>query len=268
MASNYRTSAGTDLDSVFYINNSNAGAIGFKVAEGQDLGNRYVSGSLGYNVGLKNSAGTDLGYLRGGMIAPTGSAAVTATNSKVVLTDCYGWDPNLGNEGGNTWFDMYLRTVSLNVSIAPSNSMPISNVDVYLEEYNNYGGSHPMDLRFYTNLTSEIPKATATCGDSCFDDISISGYTNCISNRIFIPGKTWGSIGLVGSIPSTNFQMTVSYFMPEDPSNYNACDSTLITHNGEQIYGYDPGRWGPLRLSLYISNAVGGSWITTEQFAR
>ena len=32
---------------------------------GQDLGNRFSTGSLGYNVGYKNNAGTDIGYLRG-----------------------------------------------------------------------------------------------------------------------------------------------------------------------------------------------------------
>lgn len=64
MASNYRNSAGTDLDNLFRVTNSNAGAIGFIESGGQDLGNRYPTGSLGYNVGYKNSAGTDIGYLR------------------------------------------------------------------------------------------------------------------------------------------------------------------------------------------------------------
>lgn len=66
MASNFLNSEGTDLDDVFYVNNSNAGALGFLMYNGQDLGNRYSSAStLGYNVGYKNSAGTDIGYLRG-----------------------------------------------------------------------------------------------------------------------------------------------------------------------------------------------------------
>lgn len=69
MASNFRNSAGTDLDNLFYVKNSNLGAIGFRISDGTDLGNRYTNGQvLGYNVGYKNSAGTDLGYLRGNRV--------------------------------------------------------------------------------------------------------------------------------------------------------------------------------------------------------
>lgn len=70
MASNFLNSAGTDLDNVFFINNSNAGALGFQVSNGQDLGNRYPSGSMGYNVGYQNNAGTDIGYLRSDCFVP------------------------------------------------------------------------------------------------------------------------------------------------------------------------------------------------------
>lgn len=66
MTSGYRNPAGTDLDSLFYTNNGNAGALGFRISNGQDLGNKYTNGNiLGYNVGYRNSAGTDLGFLRG-----------------------------------------------------------------------------------------------------------------------------------------------------------------------------------------------------------
>jgi hypothetical protein len=71
MSVNFFNSAGTDLDSLFYVNNGNAGGIGFINAFGQDLGNRYTNAStLGYAVGYKNSAGTDLGYLRGNAVPP------------------------------------------------------------------------------------------------------------------------------------------------------------------------------------------------------
>ena len=76
MAVYYYNSAGSDLDTLFYTDNGNAGALGFLAPNGQDLGNRYVNTSLGYNVGYLNSAGTDLGYLRGYMSDPSG-----ATNS-------------------------------------------------------------------------------------------------------------------------------------------------------------------------------------------
>lgn len=81
MTCGYQNSAGTDLDNLFYINNGNAGALGFQISNGQDLGNRYTNGStLGYSVGYKNSAGTDLGYLRGNITIPTLSSN-TLTNT-------------------------------------------------------------------------------------------------------------------------------------------------------------------------------------------
>ncbi|MBQ7430952.1 MAG: hypothetical protein IJV29_15050, partial [Butyrivibrio sp.] len=78
MASNYKNSAGTDLDSIFLVNNSNAGAIGFTVSGGQDLGNRYSNAStkLNQTIGYKNSAGTDIGYLRSNQ-TPTSSGSIT-----------------------------------------------------------------------------------------------------------------------------------------------------------------------------------------------
>ena len=52
MACGYLNSAGTDLDSLFLVDNKNSGAIGFLTSSGQDLGNRFSAAStLGYNVG-------------------------------------------------------------------------------------------------------------------------------------------------------------------------------------------------------------------------
>lgn len=71
MTVSFYNAAGTDLDSLFYTDNGNAGAVGFQAPGGQDLGNRYTTVStLGYAVGLVNSAGTDLGYLRGSAVPP------------------------------------------------------------------------------------------------------------------------------------------------------------------------------------------------------
>jgi hypothetical protein len=83
MASGFKNSAGTDLDSLFLTNNSNAGAIGFKVSGGQDLGNRYSNATpkLGQTTGYKNSAGTDLGNLRSNK-KPTSSGSVTVKVTK------------------------------------------------------------------------------------------------------------------------------------------------------------------------------------------
>ena len=56
MTCGFLNSAGTDLDSLFYTNNGNAGAIGFQCSNGQDLGNRFTNvNTLGYAVGSKSN---------------------------------------------------------------------------------------------------------------------------------------------------------------------------------------------------------------------
>lgn len=90
MTVGFRNSAGTDLDDLFLANNSNAGAIGFIASNGQDLGNRYANGSLGYNVGYKTSSGTDIGFIRGRTppytkVDLTGSGTFTVPDGVITL---------------------------------------------------------------------------------------------------------------------------------------------------------------------------------------
>lgn len=117
MTVNFRNSAGTDLDNLFYIANNNAGAIGFRASGGQDLGNRYPSGSLGYGVGYKNSAGTDIGYLRTKLATPTATISLSRTYYNNYVDD---------NDNGR-----YETTSIATVSI--TNSMPITGIDWYVE---------------------------------------------------------------------------------------------------------------------------------------
>lgn len=97
MTCGYRNSAGTDLDSLFLVNNSNAGALGFITGGGQDLGNRFATGSLGYNVGYKNSAGTDIGYLRSN--TPPYTHVLTVGHLAGSKKDLYGYISNDGVGG-------------------------------------------------------------------------------------------------------------------------------------------------------------------------
>lgn len=100
MSVNYFNSAGTDLDNLFYVNNGNAGAIGFVEASGQDLGNRYTNAStLGYSVGFVNSAGTDLGYLRGNAVPPSISNYWANNTSYTNSNDFNDHYRDLGDQG-------------------------------------------------------------------------------------------------------------------------------------------------------------------------
>lgn len=135
MTSNFRNAAGTDLDAVFYVSNSNAGAIGFKCSNGQDLGDRYPAGSLGTNVGYKNSAGTDIGYLRTKMVAPTVSIGATQTNR---WKDS--WYEGPGTVDDPT-YAVYAEKRVFRANVNVLNGMPISGVDWYLE--------YPRNLRSY-----------------------------------------------------------------------------------------------------------------------
>lgn len=130
MASGFLDSAGTDLDSVFYTDNGNAGAIGFVTSGGQDLGNRYTkAATLGRNIGYKDSAGTDIGYLRGNLAAPTGTATPTVSSKSVghYTSDHTSCDSNGENCSTSTGYERYAKAV-FKTTIASSNGMPITSV--------------------------------------------------------------------------------------------------------------------------------------------
>ncbi len=133
MASGYLNSAGTDLDNLFSNTSSNAGALGFLVSNGQDLGNRYSVGSIGTNVGYKNSAGTDIGFLRGKVIAPTASITLTRTNhvdrEKGVCTE---WD----GYGEVCYTSTRDFSYTMNTNVSVSNGQPVTNVQyIYQIKY-------------------------------------------------------------------------------------------------------------------------------------
>lgn len=112
MTVGFCNAAGTDLDSLFYTDNSNAGAVGFLEPAGQDLGNRYTTAStLGYAVGLVNSAGTDLGYLRGSAVPP-GVNSYWANIGQLYVNNNYRID-NLTQDDNQNYIDTdHFRRVS------------------------------------------------------------------------------------------------------------------------------------------------------------
>lgn len=120
MTSYYYNSAGTDLDSIFYSDNSSVGALGYYNSSGTDLGNKYASGSLGYGVGYYNSAGTDIGYLRGALVAISlKSYGMTASSISAGHSFTYSSDGESGAymSSGYNWFKGYITlSVALNTA--------------------------------------------------------------------------------------------------------------------------------------------------------
>lgn len=112
MTVGFCNAAGTDLDSLFYTDNSNAGAVGFLEPAGRDLGNRYTTAStLGYAVGLVNSAGTDLGYLRGSAVPP-GINSYWANIGQLYVNNNYHIDKLTQDDNQNYIYTNHFRRVS------------------------------------------------------------------------------------------------------------------------------------------------------------
>lgn len=166
MASGFLNSAGTDLDNLFYIDNSNAGAIGFVTSDGQDLGNRYTAAAtLGTNVGFTNSAGTDIGYLRGNLATPTGTAS-GAVSSK---TNSYWTSTDSDSEGSWTVYKIYTKAV-YKTTVASSNGMPIASVKYTVQVKS--GTVHTADMTF--NLNSTTVPGNATAGSTDKADFAVT----------------------------------------------------------------------------------------------
>ena len=168
MTANYKNSAGTDLDNLFYTNNGNAGAIGFLVTDGQDLGNRYISGSLGYNVGYKNAAGTDLGFLRGNLVAPTATAISTLTNE--------GCSYKQSNEGEADVDWDWVAGGLITPTITVTNGMPVTSVTYYLQVWCT-NVPKEKDTWIYANPNSTSDKRPYTVED--LFDLSTSAQDIC-----------------------------------------------------------------------------------------
>ena len=125
MTCNFKNISGTDLDDLFYVNNSNAGVIGFKCTNGQDLGNRYPAGSISTNIGYKNSAGTDIGYLRAKLAIPQATAYIQKEQESISPpSKCttIGYDSEV-----YTHYPFYQKYI-LRPVITITNSQPVTSV--------------------------------------------------------------------------------------------------------------------------------------------
>lgn len=148
MACKYLNSAGTDLDNLFLVDNSQGGGIGYLISTNVDLGNRFSNKStLGYSIGYKNSAGTDVGYLRGKLNKPT--ITLISNNHNRVTTrvtccdqnneDCLTWEGYAGNRTIVVQTDVANIT---NIVVTPNEASAKQgyvSVTGHCREGNNYG---------------------------------------------------------------------------------------------------------------------------------
>lgn len=239
MASNYRNSAGTDLDDVFYVNNSNAGALGFRLSDGQDLGNRYPVGSLGYNVGYKNSAGTDIGYLRTKLVAPTATISVATSNlnKKAKTVSCGRWEES--NYISAVGFGAYgVFTPSITVT----NGMSVASVQWYFQGYDT-NGTWPYYVYMKFNSTT-IPDSYI--GGTCDygQTIVVSGYDSSFTLRNGTNVSSAATSNLLGT--TTSLSTNISFKLLSEKE----------TSSGGRPYGV-----GYLRVRAYVSNSAGGNWV-------
>lgn len=247
MASSFLNSAGTDLDSLFYVSNSNAGALGFLVSGGQDLGNRYISGSLGYNVGYKNSAGTDLGYLRGNLVAPEGSVSATSKfSSNKKQYSCWYTSGEWDYVSYAWWSNGYI-----NASLNLSNNAPISSVDWYLEYYDASSLSFNYVYTYYIALNKQTTFSFSwNCkngggysGDGSGGYATISGHSTTITLKRS-KQNTWLRSSKLATTTADNLTFTVGFI--HDQGFLNQTRHRLVAH---------------------VHNAAGSTYLTSPEIA-
>lgn len=242
MTSNFRNSAGTDLDDVFYVNNSNAGALGFLIYNGQDLGNRYPSGSLGYNVGYKNSAGTDIGYLRCKLVAPTASINVGTSNVNTCNIDAYMYTREVSGHISYPYYYVSTGRGTLTCNISSTNGMPINSVDWYVEVYTTSFVSSSFNWTLRLNCDSNvIPSYKVNVPSKGTPTTEWSNATHTVTPQ----QDAWIRSASIGASSTTN--KTISYCIGLNMPNNTGDGVTYI------------------RCVAYVSNSVGGTWVTSPQ---
>ena len=232
MACGYLNSAGTDLDSLFFVDNSNAGAIGFTTSVSQDLGNRFnAQVTLGTNIGYKNSAGTDIGYLRGKLVAPAGSASssqsskTTGYRSVSVSYDCNCGEYGCSTCSRNEYYGYGKAVFATTVSI--SNGMPADSI------------TYTLQLR---------------ASETCNADITIN------TNSTTIPSSATG--GAVDASPS----LTTSF---KDIHSWSSTSKSMNCGIYIEEYYCDTSKSRPtyyVRMKAVVTNRAGTvTWYTGEQ---
>ena len=196
MASNYLNSAGTDLDNVFHVDNSNAGALGFLTSDNQDLGNRYPAGSLGVEVGYKTAAGTDIGYLRANIKPVEGIITNSVSNYNPEDTDSTRCETADSSVTCHAYAESYATQITGTLTI--SNNMTPTEIKWVLEGKSTSG---TQDLHYGSGTTRLYVTAEADCmGSSGCGNT----YEHC-SGASKRAGSSWIELT---SITNTNLSAT------------------------------------------------------------
>ncbi len=250
MAVNFFDSAGSDLDNLFSANNSNAGALGYLTSGNQDLGNRYIKGSLNRTIGYYNSAGTDIGYSRGKIVAPTATTSIAVQH--------YSDQGNCTYDGGRYHYCNHCKTVCdsngescstsckqfgrglLTLTINITNNVPITSIDWYLiiqDRHSDLGSNRPWT--FYWNVNStNVP--TYPSYSSGVQNYSSTTYLN------FDYENHWLDTNKL--ITTSNTTLKIGYCIPK---------SLEISW-----WGF----WA--KSKAYIKNSAGGLWVQSTNYVK
>lgn len=260
MTSGFRFN-GTDLDNLFYTDNGNAGALGFKVNGGTDLGNRYTNAStLNSAVGFRYQ-GKDIGYLRGkitGASVTGGSGAFTLKNSKTYIETCHTND-DAGAYSGKLIQGDYTGyclvsaqfnsagTAKVAVQVLCKNFQPLKYMHI------NASSSVYLSTRLYYKFVA---------GSTVPDSLRKQNVTNGLT---YI-GKTSMTKGSGGIYYSDRVQIGDSITVSSNSSN---ALSTYFTFYLREILRVYASSWGVddlsvgLRVQVNFTNSVGSTGWTT-----
>ena len=224
MACGFRNSAGTDLDDLFYIDNSNGGAIGFQMSNGVDLGNRFTNKStLGYNLGYKNPAGTDIGFLRGKLTPPTGGGIYFKKLQAKHTTDKY--QSGTDSEGRSDY--RYSYYVSAVCEVGVNINVPVTSARLILTAYAYMGWSGSYSAGFWPNNSTLYSTST----NGYYFGGNRTYYDGPISGNKFV----FSYVGNTGRFYHTNVEWTARIILS------NAAGSS--EYSAQLFLRYDEGAY-------------------------
>lgn len=241
MAVNYFNSSGTDLDNLFYVNNSNGGGVGYLTNNGQDLGNRYSNSStLGTTIGYYNSAGTDLGYLRGKLEVPTITANITKNNTQYSTYSDSCTDPDC-----NFACQLNMPFYGIKLNITKTNTMPITSINLSIEATITNSTSSTLSLYVcgkYNTLTYKPSSLfRSDCSNvGCRCSVYVAKLTSSSNDTDFLKkfsnNSSYISIGNISIGQVLNYNFTIGAISISDYKAYCSFRTKVTATNAVGSY--------------------------------